>query len=99
LGATTQEVRKIFFFLGAIIGGSGILVGVSLGLLGIWALGNFDIISLPADVYGTSKLPLELSSIDFFLILIGSCVIVALSSWYPAKKASQVDVLAVLRNE
>jgi len=26
-------------------------------------------------------------------------VIVLLSSWYPAKKASEVDVLTVLRNE
>ncbi|WP_298834702.1 hypothetical protein, partial [uncultured Campylobacter sp.] len=26
-------------------------------------------------------------------------VIVALSSWYPAKKATQIDVLQTLRNE
>jgi putative ABC transport system permease protein len=40
-----------------------------------------------------------LSVIDFFSIIIGAFVIVLLSAWYPAKKASEVDVLTVLRNE
>ena len=68
-------------------------------MLSLYLLSNFDIISLPADVYGSSKLPLELSAIDFVLITIGSLVIVFLSSYYPAKKASEVDALTVLRNE
>jgi putative ABC transport system permease protein len=37
--------------------------------------------------------------VDFFSILGGAFVIVLLSAWYPAKKASEVDVLTVLRNE
>lgn len=84
---------------GMAIGGSGIIFGVALGLVGIFLLGNFDIISLPADVYGSSKLPLELSTLDFSLIVTGSILMVALSSYYPAKKASEVDVLTTLRNE
>ncbi len=99
LGASKHEVRKIFLILGIVIGALGILTGTVLGLLGMWVLGTFEIISLPADVYPTSTLPLDLSLIDFFSIIIGAFVIVLLSSWYPAKKASEVDVLTVLRNE
>jgi len=99
LGADRRDIKAIFFRLGAIIGGSGIVVGVALALLSLYLLSNFDIISLPADVYGSSKLPLELSAVDFVLITIGSLVIVFLSSYYPAKKASEVDALTVLRNE
>jgi len=99
LGASTQEVKHIFLRLGIIIGYSGIIVGIGLGFLGIYILGNFDIVSLPADVYGTSKLPLLLDSVDFISIVIGSMIIVFLSSYYPAKKATQIDVLDVLRNE
>ncbi|WP_260604902.1 hypothetical protein, partial [Campylobacter sp. MIT 97-5078] len=33
------------------------------------------------------------------LTLIGAGLIVALSSYYPAKKATEVDVLDTLRNE
>ena len=36
---------------------------------------------------------------DFFLIVVGAFVIVVASSYYPAKKASEVDILTVLRNE
>ena len=99
LGASTKEVKHIFLRLGVIIGFSGIVFGIVLGFFGMYLLENFDIISLPADVYGTSKLPLLLDTIDFVSIVIGSIVIVFLSSYYPAKKATQIDVLDVLRNE
>ncbi|HLD24211.1 MAG TPA: FtsX-like permease family protein, partial [Sulfuricurvum sp.] len=99
LGASKAEVKRVFLVLGIVIGVLGITTGAILGFLGMWVLGTFEIISLPADVYPTSTLPLDLSVIDFFSIIIGAFVIVLLSAWYPAKKASEVDVLTVLRNE
>jgi putative ABC transport system permease protein len=99
LGATKSEINSIFFKLGLIIGSAGILAGSLLGALGIWILKTFDIISMPADVYGTSKLPVDLTLSDFGLILLGTSLIILLSSLYPAKKASQTDPLTVLRNE
>lgn len=99
LGASKAEVKKTFLILGIVIGVLGITTGAVLGFLGMWVLGTFDIISLPADVYPTATLPLDLSVIDFFSIILGAFVIVLLSAWYPAKKASEVDVLTVLRNE
>jgi len=99
LGTTTGEVKKVFLYLGIVIGIGGIIAGTVLGLSGIWILSNFDIVSLPKDVYPTSTLPLDLSLSDFFMIIVGAFVIVVASSYYPAKKASEVDILTVLRNE
>ncbi len=99
LGTTKIEIKQIFFRLGLIIGSAGIVAGTLLGLLGIWVLKTFDIISLPADVYGTSKLPVELTISDFSFIIVGTSIIILLSSLYPARKASQTDPLRVLRNE
>jgi len=99
LGVYKKEVKKAFFCLGIIIGGGGMIFGVILGFLFLYLLGSFDLINLPADVYGSSKLPLELSLIDFGMIIAGATVIVTLSSFYPAHKATQVDVLDTLRNE
>ena len=99
LGATKTEIKSIFFKLGLIIGSAGILSGTLLGGLGIWILTTFDIISMPADVYGTSKLPVDLTLNDFGLIILGTSIIILLSALYPAKKASQTDPLTVLRNE
>ncbi|GHV04359.1 permease [Campylobacterota bacterium] len=99
LGAKTGEIEKIFFTIGCAIGAGGIVIGAVLGGAALWTLGNFDIISLPADVYGTSRLPLELSMTDFASIVLGAFVIVLLSAWYPAHKAGKTDPLDTLRHE
>lgn len=99
LGASAAEVKKIFLYLGIVIGIGGIVAGVVFGFAGLWVLSTFDIVSLPKDVYPTSTLPLDLSVMDFLMIVSGAFVIVVFSSWYPAKKASELDVLTVLRNE
>ena len=99
LGATKDEIKSIFFRLGLIIGAGGIFSGTLLGGLGIWILKTFDIISMPEDVYGTTKLPVELTLHDFGLIILGTSIIILFSALYPAKKASQTDPLNVLRNE
>ncbi len=99
LGATKREIKTIFFQLGVIVGSAGILAGTALGALGIWILKTFDIISIPEDVYGTSRLPVDLTFSDFSFIIIGTSIIILLSSIYPARKASQTDPLTVLRNE
>ncbi|MEA1955963.1 MAG: ABC transporter permease [Campylobacterota bacterium] len=99
LGTTTSEIKKVFLYLGMVIGISGILAGVVFGMGGLWILSNFEIVSLPKDVYPTTTLPLDLSLKDFLLIVSGAFTIVIASAYYPAKKASEVDILTVLRNE
>lgn len=99
LGVSKREIRNTFFYLGLVIGGGGMLCGMVCGFFALFLLSSFDIVSLPADVYGTAHLPLDLSSLDFTLIVVGTIAIVALSSYYPAHKATQVNVLDTLRNE
>ncbi|MCI6989669.1 MAG: FtsX-like permease family protein, partial [Campylobacter sp.] len=99
LGASKSEIKKVFFGLGSVIGCGGMLFGLVLGLIGVYILGNFNIVNLPADVYGYSSLPMELSLKDLILIIVGALAIVLISSYYPAKKATEVDVLKTLRNE
>jgi len=99
LGAYKKEIKNTFFYLGLVIGGGGMLFGIVLGSITLFVLGSFDIISLPADVYGTARLPLDLSMLDFVLTVVGTSIIVALSSYYPAYKATQINVLDTLRNE
>ncbi len=99
MGASSKEIKSIFLRLGTIIGFSGIILGVILGFIGYFLLDTFDIVSLPADVYGSAKLPLDLAMSDFISILVGAVVIVLLSSYYPASRATKIDVIDVLRNE
>jgi len=98
LGASKKEIKDTFFYLGLVIGGGGIVLGIILGFLGIYILGSFDIVNLPADVYGMSRLPLDLSLKDFIYIIIGAVAIVAFSSYYPSRQISKINVLATLRD-
>ncbi len=99
LGASGKEIKRVFLYLAMVIGVVGILAGMLLGLGGVWILSTFDLVALPKDVYPTATLPLKLELFDLFSILGGAFVIVLLSAWYPSKKASEVDILKVLRNE
>ena len=99
LGATREDIKKIFLYLGIVIGFTGILTGVILSFIGLYILSNFDIISLPADIYGTSSLPLELSLSDFLSIVIGAFIIVLMSAIYPALKAKKINITETLKNE
>ena len=99
MGASKKEIKGAFFIIGITLGVSGIALGFVLAFGVMEFLLHFPIISLPADVYGTTKLPLDFSWIDGIFIAIGSILIVCLSSYYPAHKASQINLLEVLRNE
>jgi len=99
LGATKKEISSIFFKLGIIIGTLGIVIGSILGLFGMWVLKTYNIISLPEDVYGTSKLPVVLYWSDYLSIVAGTALIILLSAIYPAKRAAKTNALKVLRNE
>ncbi|OCL87104.1 Lipoprotein-releasing system transmembrane protein LolC [Aliarcobacter thereius] len=99
MGASSKEIKSIFLRVGISIGFGGIILGIILGFIGYFLLNTFDIVSLPADVYGSAKLPLDLAMSDFISIIVGAIIIVFLSSYYPAKKATNIDVIDVLRNE
>lgn len=99
MGASAREIKQVFFWLGNAIGFGGIALGVVLTFVAMWILGTFPIISLPADVYGVSKLPLDLALWDLVGTIVGAVVIVCASSYYPAHRASKIDALYVLRNE
>lgn len=99
LGVSKREIKKTFFWLGNTIGFSGIIFGLVLAFIVLVLLSTFPIISLPADVYGSSKLPLYLSPLDITMTIFGAILVVIISSYYPAFNASKINPLTTLRSE
>lgn len=98
MGADNNLVRKIFFMQGVWVGAVGTFGGVALGLLGCWALANFNIFSLPPGVFpGSQNLPVLVEIMDLLIITSASFLICMLATIYPASKAAQVHPVHTLR--
>ena len=98
LGATRLGVMLVFIIEGAVVGAMGAVAGVLLGLAACFIGNRYKLVSLPADVYSISNVPLNsrLSEIAFAaLIAFGLSV---LATIYPARNAARMRPVEVLRD-
>jgi lipoprotein-releasing system permease protein len=99
MGATSRNIRKIFFLQGAMIGVIGTISGTVLGL--VWcALANaFELIKIPVDIYQISFVPFRIKLLDLFLIVGITLLISFLSTLFPSHRAAKVDPVIALKYE
>ena len=107
LGATPRAIMKIFVVQGTLVGVTGTLIGIALGLL--VAL-NIDVIIpfiegllgvnfLPTEVYFISALPSDLRWPDVALVSAVSILLAFLATIYPSWTAARVKPAEALRYE
>lgn len=99
MGATSQNIKKIFFLQGAIIGVIGTAVGVLLGLASCWLANTFKLIKVPIDIYQISHVPFHVKISDVLIIIGVSLLISFLSTIFPSHRASKVDPVIALKYE
>ncbi|HAF14361.1 MAG TPA: hypothetical protein DHU55_10805 [Blastocatellia bacterium] len=98
MGATGRSIMTIFVMEGAIIGALGAFAGVALGALATLIANRYRLVSLPADVYSISNVPLNL---HLHSVLIAALVAFALSiiaTLYPAHAAASIRPAEMLRD-
>jgi len=107
MGASDGLIRRIFIWLGVLSGVFGSITGSIVGV--IVALNLTRLIKglemlighqfLSGDIYFVDFLPSQVSSIDV-LTVSGTAIILSLfATWYPAKKASQMNPAKVLSSK
>jgi lipoprotein-releasing system permease protein len=99
MGATSKNIRKIFFFQGAMIGIIGTALGTTLGLLWNWLANTFELIKVPLEIYHIAYVPFRLKSLDLALIIGVALAISFLSTLFPSHRASKVDPVVALKYE
>ena len=99
MGATSKSIMKIFVFEGMFIGVLGTVLGSILGYGIGFAQLKYKLISLPADVYIISSMPIKLQFSDFIIISIIGILLCLLASIYPAYKASKLYPVDAIRYE
>ncbi|MEW7311391.1 lipoprotein-releasing ABC transporter permease subunit LolE [Buttiauxella gaviniae] len=107
LGAKDGLIRAIFVWYGLLAGLLGSVSGVVVGVIASWQLTNIirgieKLIGhqfLSGDIYFIDFLPSELHWLDVFYVLITALLLSLLASWYPARRASNIDPARVLSGQ
>ena len=82
-----------------IIGIIGTVIGVAGGYVLCQVLKKYQFISLPADVYYLSYLPVKIDIYDFIVVPAAALLISFLATIYPSLQAAKLDPVESLRYE
>ncbi len=105
LGLSAKSVNRVFIVQGAVIGVTGTLLGLALGIV---LAANVDIIVpwleqtfrfqiMPGDVYYVTDIPAEIRWPDVTLIAAASLLLTLLATLYPARRAAGIAPAEALR--
>lgn len=99
MGATQSSVARIFVFKGMIIGSVGTVLGSVTGYVACWALRRYEFIDLPEGVFYVNTVPVRIYPEYFAVVALSSLVICLLATIYPARQASRLAPVDVIRYE
>lgn len=98
LGATRTGMMLLFIIEGAVVGAIGAVAGMVLGLAACVVGNYFKLVSLPADVYSISNVPLNATFGETLLAALVAFVLSVLATIYPARAAARLRPVEALRD-
>lgn len=107
MGVPNRRIMHIFMLHGLLIGATGTFIGALLGCALALAMPSiaeilqvlFGVRFLSTDVYPVNYLPSDLRALDVGFVVVSALVISALSSLYPAWRATALQPADILRHE
>ena len=99
MGSRRRQIRSIFLWQGIAIGASGTIVGLCAGYTFAWLAGAFHFIPLDPQVYAVSYVPFHPSVWDALWITIVAMAISVGATLLPARAASRLLPVEILRYE
>jgi lipoprotein-releasing system permease protein len=98
LGAKRLGVMLLFVIEGAVVGAVGAITGVLLGIAACFIGNYYKLVSLPADVYSISNVPLINNPAEMFFAALIAFLLSVLATIYPAWTASHMRPVEALRD-
>ncbi len=97
MGASGKTLRRLFLWLGLLIGIAGVILGellaIALALLQKW----YQIIPLPEEAYYMKTAPVEINPVDFAVVGLCTLLLCLVAAYLPARVASGIDPIRVIR--
>lgn len=91
LGATDEQIRRIFLFEGRMISAAGAVIGIVLGLILCWLQQTYGLVQLgdQAGNFVVNAYPISVHPEDILLIFLTVILVGWLSVWYPVRYMSR----------
>jgi lipoprotein-releasing system permease protein len=99
MGARREQIRRIFLWQGIAIGATGTIFGLCLGYTFAWIAGSFHLIPLDPQVYAVPYVPFHPSVWDGVWITLVAMGISVGATMLPARAASRLLPVEILRYE
>jgi len=99
MGARRSQIRRIFMTQGVLIGVVGSIIGLIVGYSLSYLANRYHWIPLPKSVYPVSFVPFEPRWIDALWVPAAAILVSFLATLYPARKATSIAPVEVLRYE
>ena len=99
MGARREQIRKIFLYQGITIGATGVFFGLFVGYGFSWAAGTYHFIPLDPQVYAVPYVPFHPNFLDGLWISVAAMAIAVVATLLPAREASRLLPVDILRFE
>jgi lipoprotein-releasing system permease protein len=99
MGAKRGQVRWIFMLQGVLIGIVGSAIGLVLGYSLCYYANKYQLVPLDATIYALAFVPFEPRPVDGIWIAAAAIVVSFVATIYPARNATKILPVEVLRYE
>ena len=99
MGATKDNIRRIFILQGVIIGVIGTVLGVAIGQTVCRIADSYHLIRLAPDIYSIAYVPFKAAPLDSAIVATLAVLISFIATLYPSAAASKLQPVEALRYE
>ncbi len=97
MGASRATLRRLFLYLGVLMGGVGVAIGEALALVLALLQKRYNLIPLPEEAYYMQAAPIALNPLDFLLVGVLALCLCAIAAYIPASVSARIEPIRAIR--